>query len=369
MDALHALPPQPDGVPWPTEQWPTAKPAHGVDRGRLNELLDRLLADPAPEELGHTHADAVVHRGALVVERYGRWFVGELEALAGKEPGPVGADDPLLSWSMAKSVLHAAVGIAVGDNRIDVAAPAPVATWSDPADPRHAITWDHLLTMRPGLAWTEEYYEFAADDLPDVVTMLYGDGRQDMAAFAADFPLTDQPGSPEAYRYSSGTSNIVAAALQRTLGVGPDGMRAYLTERLYSPLGMGSAVEDFDEVGTFVGSSFVYATLQDWARFGLLALRGGVWGDRALLPDGWIDHGRRPRSQDDHAIHGAHWWAWEEPAAQALGIFGARGFEGQRIVCVPALDLVVVRLGKSPSALQPALDAHLLQIVDCFTPS
>jgi CubicO group peptidase (beta-lactamase class C family) len=367
MDDLLPFPGQPHGVPWPTAKWPTAKPDRGVDRRRLDGLLDRLLEDPAPEDLGHTHAVAVVHRGALVVERYGRWFVGELEALAGKEPGPVDGDDPLLSWSMAKSVLHAAVGIAVGDGRIDIDAPPPVSAWNDPDDPRHAITWDHLLMMRPGLAWTEEYYDFAADALPDVVTMLYGDGRQDMAAFAAGFPLTDPPGSPEAYRYSSGTSNIVAAALQRTLGLGPDGMRAYLTERLYGPLGMDSAREEFDDAGTFVGSSYVYATLQDWARFGLLALRGGVWEGRVLLPEGWIDHGRRPRSQDDHAVHGAHWWAWEEPVAQQMGIFGARGFEGQRIACVPALDLVVVRLGKSPSDLQPALDAHLLEIVDCFT--
>ena len=368
MDALHPLPPQPEGVAWPTEAWPSGQP-DGADRTRLDDLVDRLFEDPAPEDLGHTDALAVVQGGRLVVERYGVWFVGELEALAGKEPGAVGPDDPLLSWSMAKSVLHAALGIAVGDGRVDVSAPAPVPAWGDPADPRHAITWDHLLTMRPGLAWTEEYYDFTPDALPDVVTMLYGDGRQDMAGYAADFPLTDPPGSPQAYRYSSGTSNIVAAALQRTLNLGPDGLRAYLAERLFDPIGVTSALEDFDEAGTFVGSSFVYATLQDWARFGLLALRGGVWAGAPLLPEGWIDHGRTPWSPDDHAIHGAHWWAWEEPAARALGVFGARGFEGQRIMCVPNLDLVVVRLGKSPSVLQPALDAQLLAIVDCFSVS
>ena len=367
MDALHPLPAQPDGVDWPTGSWPTGKRDRDADRSRLDGLVDRLLEDPAPEDLGHTHALAIVHRGRLVVERYGVWFVGELEALAGTESGPVGADDPLLSWSMAKSVLHAAVGVACGDGRIDVSARAPVPTWDDPADPRHAITWDHLLTMRPGLAWSEEYYDFEPDALPDVVTMLYGDGREDMAGFAADFPLVDPPGSPEAYRYSSGTSNIVAGALQRKLDLGAEGMRRYLAERLFEPIGMTSALEEFDEAGTFVGSSYVYATLRDWARFGLLALRGGVWDGRALLPAGWIDHGRTPRSQDDHAIHGAHWWAWEEDRARALGVFGARGFEGQRIICVPDRDLVVVRLGKSPSALQPALDAHLLDVVDCFT--
>ena len=35
-------------------------------------------------------------------------------------------------------------------------------------------------------------------------------------------------------------------------------------------------------------------------------------------------------------------------------------------MCVPALDLVVVRLGKSHADLEPALDAHLATLVDCF---
>ena len=242
MDDLLAVPGQPEGVPWPTAKWPTGKPARGVNRGRLDGLLDRLFEDPAPADLGHTHGVAIVHRGVLVVERYGVWFVGDLEALAGKEPGPVGRHDPLLSWSMAKSVLHTAIGVTSGDQHVDITAPAPIApTWDDPADPRHAITWDDLLTMRPGLAWTEEYYDFHADALPDVVTMLYGDGRHDIAGLTTDFPLLDRPGSPEAYRYSSGTTNILAGALQRTLGLAKPGLRAYLAERLFGPIGMGPA--------------------------------------------------------------------------------------------------------------------------------
>ncbi|MCU1452395.1 MAG: beta-lactamase [Acidimicrobiales bacterium] len=328
----------------------------------VSRALDGLFGTDAEATLGHTHAVLVVHRGRLVAERYGTWFVGELEALAGKQPGAIGPDDLHLSWSMAKSVLHAAVGVAVGDGLIDATDRAPVPAWDDPGDPRHAITWDDLLTMRPGLAWVEEYYEFAGDQLPDVVTMLYGDGQLDMAAFAAGFPLVERPGSPEAYAYSSGTSNIASAALQRVLGVDEKGMRAFLAERLFAPIGMASADPRFDDAGTFVASSFLYATGRDWARFGLLALRDGVWEGERLLPAGWIDHGRAPRSPDDVAVHGAHWWDWDD----GHGTFGARGFEGQRIMCVPELDLVVVRLGKTHGDLQPALDAQLSALSDAF---
>ncbi|MCU1354334.1 MAG: penicillin-binding protein beta-lactamase class [Acidimicrobiales bacterium] len=361
MPTLLPLPEQPDGMPWPTREWPEGD-LPGGPGGRLAELLEHPFSAAGTEELGHTHSLLVVHEGRLVADRAGRWFVGELEALAGKVAGPVEPSDRQLSWSMAKSVLHAAVGIAVGDGRVTITDRAPVPAWDDPADPRHAITWDDLLAMRPGLSWVEEYYDFAGDQLPDVVTMLYGDGQHDMAEFAAGFALVHPPGSPEAYCYSSGTSNIISAALQRALELDEKAMRAFLDERLFGPIGMSSADLRFDDAGTFVASSFVYATARDWARFGLLALRGGRWDGTQVLPEGWVDHGRARRSADEGIFHGAHWWDWNDD----LGTFGARGFEGQRIMCVPALDLVVVRLGKSHGDLQPALDVHLDAIVDTF---
>ncbi|MEZ5205562.1 MAG: hypothetical protein R2690_00945 [Acidimicrobiales bacterium] len=92
---------------------------------------------------------------------------------------------------------------------------------------------------------------------------------------------------------------------------------------------------------------------RDFARFGLLALRGGRWDGRQLLPEGWIDHGRTPRSidPDDGRRYGAHWWV----TGADHGGFWANGFDGQSILCVPAADLVVVRLGRSPQSCADAL--------------
>ena len=364
------LPAQPAGVPWPTHDWPQADaPLPGVDAARLDALVDRLFDDPAPDALdahplGHTHALVVVQGGRMVAERYGRWFVGPLEALAGKEPTPVAVDDTHISWSMAKSVIHAVVGLLAQDGRVALGDRAPVAQWSDPDDARHPITWDQLLQMRPGLRWVEEYYDFGGDDTapPDVVEMLWGSGRADMAAFAAGFPLIHPPGSEEAYCYSSGTSNIVAAAAQAVIGDGEAGGRRFLTERLFEPLGMTTAQPRFDEAGTFIASSYLFASARDFARFGLLYLRDGVWDGERLLPEGWVDHGRTARSWDETLYHGAHWWT----PADRYGTFLADGFEGQRILCVPALDLVVVRLGKTHADHAPTLDAHLGAIIELF---
>lgn len=362
---LVPLPPQPAGVPWPTDAWPEADPAElGADGARLDALLDELVSGEPHPDFGLTYAAAVVAGGRLVAERYGRRVVQDLRSLGDDPPHEdVTADAELLSWSMAKSITSLAVGVAVGDGLLRVDQPVGDPRWAiEAGDARAAITWEDLLAMRPGLAWTEQYYDFDAGALPDVVTMLFGEGAPDMAAYAASMPLVTEPGSPEAYTYSSGTTNIVAANLQRVLEVGRPGMERFLRERIFGPIGMRSARPDFDAAGTFIGSSYVWATLRDWARFGLLAIRGGAWDGEALVPDWWMDWSRTGRSRDEEVVHGAHWWAWDLDETP----FGAHGFEGQRVIAFPARDVVVVRLGKMGADDAPALNAHLAAIADCF---
>ena len=367
LPPLRPLPDQPAGVPWPTHAWASAAPETlGADSGGLARLLDELVGDEPHPVLGQTFAAAVVHRGRIVAERYGIRPVRDLRAL---EPNPplerLDATSELLSWSMAKSLTHLAVGVAVGDGRFTLSDPVPEPAWSDPDDPRRAITWDDLLTMRPGLRWREEYV-IDTDQLPDVVEMLFGRGAGDTAGFAAEAPWSEAAGQPDAYRYSSGSTNIVAANLQRTLGLDGDaeGFDRWVHDRILDPIGMSDTRLEFDAAGTFVGSSYVHTTLQNWCRFGLLALRDGRWDGMRIVPEGWMEHGRRPRSADKGIFHGAHWWAWD----QDQGPFGAHGFEGQRVICFPTRDVVVVRLGKAPDSddASERLNAHITSIADCF---
>jgi len=363
MVDLLAFPPQPAGVPWPTGGWEEGEaPAEAVDGG-LAEALDALIGPDAAPELGHTNAVAVVHRGRIVVERHGEREMGPLAELAGVVPGPLGPDDPLHSWSMAKSILHLAVGVAQEQGRLDVNDRAPVPEWHDDDDPRAAITWDDLLAMRAGLAWTEVYEGFDPGAVPDVITMLYGAGAEDMAAFAAAFPRAEEPGSPEAYCYSSGTTNIVARALQQTLGLEGEAMGAWAREAIFDPIGASTVTFGYDGAGTWVASSYVDMVVRDWLRLGLLALRGGTWDGRPVVSPAWIDHGRTPRSVDETMHHGAHWWARPDRADK---MFMAHGFEGQRLLMSPGRDLVVFRQGKTRAVDIPALDQRLLALVDLF---
>jgi CubicO group peptidase (beta-lactamase class C family) len=342
---------QPAGVSWPTTAWPRGEPPAGVG---VDRLLDAAF-DPHGK-LRDTYAVVVVHGGRLVAERYG----GTLPRSDG--PGrPVGPDTPLLSWSVAKSMLHAVVGMLVGDGRIDPDLPAAVEAWQAGGDPRGAITVEDLLAMRDGLAFVEDYEN---PDRSDVLQMLRGVGRTDMARFAAERPLAAAPGTR--FSYSTGTSMVLSGLVARTVGPGAP-YEAFLGERLFGPLGMTSARAGFDEAGSWVAGSYVHATARDFARFALLYLRDGVWDGRRLLPEGWVDAGRAPRSvdPDDGTLHGSHWWT----RVDEFGTFWAAGHDGQYLDIVPGLDLVVVRLGRTGSDRTPFLRSWRDEMIRTFAGS
>ena len=347
---LRPLPAQPAGVPWPTKDWPTAEVALPPEARRLVDLA----FDPS-SNVGQSQALLIVQGGRLIYRRY----AGSIEYFD-RPPDPVTSSTRLLAWSLAKSVLHAVVGILVDDGRVELDAPALAPEWRSEDDPRRAITLEHLLEMRDGLDFAEEYEDL---ETSDVIQMLFGSGKDDVAAFAADRPLAAPPG--QRYYYSSGTSNVISGLVARTVGHG-DPYVGLLEERILGPLGMASTEPGLDGVGTWVASSLLHATAEDYARFGLLYLRDGLWEDSPLLSPGWVDHGRRPRSIDPEEghVHGAHWWA--EP--DGFGTFRAAGYEGQMILLVPDLDVVVVRLGKTPPSLKGELVRWRRALVPALAP-
>ena len=231
---LVPLPVQPHGSPWPAPDWTEGPIPNGVD---LAPLLDAAFDAEGP--LSFTYAVVVIHRGRLVAERYS----GAIEHWD-HEDEPVGPDTPLLSWSMAKSMLHAVVGILVGEGRLHLDAPAPVPQWAGASDPRRAITLQDLLDMRDGLDFAEDYVDARASD---VIEMLFGAGKDDVAAFAADRPAIAAPGLR--FNYSSGTSNIVSAIVGREVGLG-DRYGRFLRDRLFDPIGARSARPTLDAAGT-----------------------------------------------------------------------------------------------------------------------
>ncbi len=316
-------------------------------------LVDDLFADEA--RYGTTYAALVVQHGERLAERYG----GALTHFDGPDE-PVGPDTNLLSWSIAKSVLHAAVGVLVGEGRLVLDAPAPVPEWSGADDARHAIRLEDLLCMRDGLDFVEDYVDAGRSD---VIEMLFGAGQHDVASFAANRPLAHPPGA--VFNYSSGTSNIVARIVGSVVGQG-EATLGFLRDAVFDPIGMDSATARVDSAGTFIGSSYVYATARDWVRFGACYLHDGVCDGRRVVPEGWVAHGRRARSIDpeDGRPYGAHWWVMND----ADDAFYASGYEGQRIVVCPNRALVIARFGRSTSDHYDALLAWCREVVAASAP-
>jgi CubicO group peptidase (beta-lactamase class C family) len=179
-----------------------------------------------------------------------------------------------------------------------------------------------------------------------------------VAGYAEARPLAHEPGT--FWNYSSGTSNVVSAILGRALG-GRAPVDAFLHGRLFDPIGMKSAAPRFDAAGTFIASSFVFATARDFARFGLLYLRDGIWDGARVLPPGWVDHARTP-TPASFGQYGGHWWL----ATDGSGIFHGSGFRGQYIAVDPTRDLVLVRSGDSTPEQRGQVLRSLRRAVECF---
>jgi CubicO group peptidase (beta-lactamase class C family) len=322
-------------------------------RAALDDQANRLFGRSA--DVGVSLALVVQRGGQIVLERYGH----HPDTVFG--PGsPVGHDSTLLSWSMAKSITHAAVGIAVADGLLDLDAPAPVPSWA--GTEKATITLLDLLEMRPGLEFVEDYVD---DSISHCIEMLFGSAASDMAGYAAALPLLHEPGT--VWNYSSGTTNIIARIVGDAVGGGREGMERFLRDRLFGPVGMHSAQPKFDDAGTFVGSSYVYATARDFAKFGRLYLDDGVTSDgHRVLPVGWTDHARAQHSVDAESGfgYGRQWWTWP----QFPGSLGCHGYEGQYTVVAPDRDLVVVHLGKTPAAHRLSVVDPLAAIVAAFAP-
>ena len=298
-------------------------------RAQLDAVVARAFEEPNPQQSRRTRAVVVMQGGRIVAERYATG---------------IGADTPLAGWSMSKSVMNALVGVLVQQGRLAVDSPAPISEWQHPGDQRGAITVDQLLRMSSGLRFDE------SQDHPrsDVMRMLFGTG--DIAAFVTGREMAFAPGTH--WNYSNASSNILAVAIRNVLRDRAIYL-AFPRRALFDPLGMSSAVLETDAAGTFIGSSYMYATARDWARFGMLYLRDGVWDGTRILPAGWIDYTRTPAPADTARKYGAHFWL-EIPGEYGgadprlpVQAFHAAGHEAQFLTIVPSRDVVIVRLGRT----------------------
>ena len=334
------------------EDLPAGAPGPDVDAPKLRAAVDLAFAEPNAARLRRTRALIVLHDGRIVAERYAAGF---------------SAATPMPGWSMTKTTAAILVGALVKSGKLSVEQKALLPEWRGADDPRAEITLDQLLRMTSGLHFTERY----GDPGADVALMLFA--RADGAGYAIDKPLDVAPGTR--WQYSSGTSNILSRVIRQAVGGTEQDYLDFPRRVLFDPAGMRSAIIEPDASGTFVTSSYMYATARDWARLGELLLHDGVCGGRRILPQGWVKYMATLTPQSTRKDFGAHVWVKVTPPFNSLLVpppnlppdaFHAVGYEGQFVSVIPSRRLVVVRLGLSRGDHVWDHEAFLAQLLEAF---
>ena len=298
------LPPQQPCVAWPTKGWATGSIPAGVDPAAVAREGNQMIADGATSVV-------VIYGGKVVYENYA----------SGHGPDVI---EP--SFSMSKSFASTVVGLLVQQGKLALDARAPIAEWSQPFDPRNAITLRNILNMSSGLQWNEIYADIPGSDVMQMILR-----EPDQAGYVIAKPLAHTPGTVS--NYSTGDTAILGRIIANTANVSGPSYEQYLHDVLFDPLGMNPAVPAFDETGTWDAGWFTNMSTRNFAKLGYLYLRNGVWEDQQLLSPNWVDFVRTPSPAS--AGYGGQFWLDPDGSFRMIGLFG------QTVHIVPASDLIV----------------------------
>ena len=325
-----------DPLPWPMgDRNALARPRGNAKAlaGVIGAAFDRRTYGQGSE----TTAVLVLQNGRIVAERYRTDFNMHMSQR---------------TWSVAKSIAGTLIGVAVHQDRIDVAAPAPIPEWRNAGDPRAQITTDHLLRMASGL------HSDTAGNRTDAIYF----GGTTVTEQAIGWPLEAPPGTR--FRYANNDTMLAARALRSALGDGQEALAFPFTQLLWK-IGMMRTVPETDWQGNFILSSQVWTTARDLARLGLLYLNDGVWQGERILPQGWGRYvsSNGPAQPMRGSGYGATFWTFARDTGLPADAFSAQGNRGQYLTIIPSLQIVIVRRGFDGAEVSFKLDLFVRDVL------
>jgi CubicO group peptidase (beta-lactamase class C family) len=293
----------------------------------------------------------VIHRGRIIGERYADGW------------GPY---TPQISWSMGKSIAATLTGVLVQQGALAIDRPAPVPEWQNELDPRRDIMLADLLRMSSGL----DFDNFGLNpnssyDAANEHFRIYFDAL-DVFAHAVDQPLRFEPGTVWRYRNSDPLTLMrVARHIVETRG---DDWLSFPQRALFDRIGARSFVLETDAWGNFIITGFDYGGTRDWARLGLLYLRGGEWEGERILPAEWASFVSTPAPGDPSRGYGGLFWLNRGGAQDRLpeDAYWMAGYMGQITMIIPSADLVVVRQGPSPGGDGAYIEEFVVRILEAI---
>ncbi len=333
---------------WPTgERLPDAPLPREIDAEALNKALDYAIGNH--EHGQNTRAVVALYKGRVIGERYA--------------PG-IPRDMPHLSWSQGKSITAALIGVLVEQGELTLDQRAPIEEWNAPDDPRHDITIADLLHMSSGLdfnnhglggaeALTTENHHFR----------IYFDGIN-VFDHAVSFPLEAEPNTR--WEYLNSDPLTLGKIVRETVEARGESYHAFPWVGLFDRIGIKNAVLETDAWGNFIMTGYDYMSARDWARFGLLHIQNGMWGEERILPEGWSDFVSTPAPASRNQGYGGLFWlnAGGRYDRIPTDAYWPSGFMGQTTMIIPSRDIVIVRLGPSPGGGNSYMNKVVGDILD-----
>ncbi|WP_158681722.1 serine hydrolase domain-containing protein [Microbulbifer pacificus] len=309
---------------------------HARNNANVDPVIQALLVAQLEEDnrLGlDTRALLVIREGERIAAAYG----------AGITP-----QTRLLGWSMSKSLLAILWGRMETLGLADTEQSRLFPEWEE--DDRSAITLKHLLQMCDGLAFDETYRPGS-----DATRMLFDITCNDLlryapSRYALNRRLIHNPGTH--FSYSSGTTNLLARWMHRRLG-GTHGASTFLNREFLAPLGLRRTFFEMDSEGVFIGSSYTYASAEDWGKLGALMVNDGRAGPKRILSSDWIKRATEPNTSANDPRYGFQFWLNSDGALPPMfpelpaDSYFMLGNREQKLMLAPSQNTVIVRLGWS----------------------
>ena len=333
---------------WPNgDRMPKAPPDGVSSRSKLGAALKKAFD-------GRTYGRDTRTSG-VVVASFER-ILGEAYAVDS------GIDVPQRTWSVAKSLMGAIIGVAVKERLFRLEEPVGFDSWAAPGDPRGRITFQNLMNMASGLDAGE------AGNRTDEI--YFGGGLVEEHALTRE--LVTAPGTR--FNYANDDAMMLSYALRSRIRDD----RVYLAypyERLFRKIGMRHTWAETDWGGTFILSSQVWTTARDLARFGLLLAGDGRWGREEILPRGWVRQMGTPapaqpppKRTDGTPSPGYGMQIWLYGARHGLpdGTLAAQGNRGQFVIVIPSRRLVIVRRGYDGDGVRFEIEKFAAEVLSAL---
>ncbi len=311
---------------FPKEDWRTSTPGQqGLDQDRLDDFIIELRKGRLQRPIS---SFLIVKNGYLVVN---------------ETFGDYNGDTPHTLQSVTKSVTSTLVGVAIRQGYIDSLGQKVLSFFpeykiiNNMDDNKRAMDLEHALTMRTGQEWTGERHLGPLNR-----------HQGDKMKYVLDYKMEGEPGIN--WYYNSGIAVLLGGLLENATGMNT---KDFAQEYLFEPIGITSAYWSWGHRGIPHTGGGLYLSPKDMARIGYLYLRNGMWNDKQILPEWWVEKAMEKHVQHAESIsdvrsvgYGYMWWLLsknknyygDDPA----DIMMAYGHWGQFIFIIPKDDMIVV---------------------------